>query len=106
MKRIITILATILFLSTNNYSQTYNGVDESFFPSVQVLLNNAKGKKIDSDKILDEQIFTSNLISISVKKIGLGTYIEKYVEIDWSTLVSSGDYTYITSVDDNPKLYM
>jgi hypothetical protein len=104
MKRMITILAT-LFLLNNIYSQDYNGVDDAFFSSIQVLLNNASGKKIDTDKIIDEQVFTSALTSISYKKNWLGTYIEKYVELDWSGLLAIDDYTYISSVDDNPKLY-
>jgi hypothetical protein len=104
MKRMITILAT-LFLLNNMYAQDYIGVDDAFFSSVKVLLNNAKGKKIDSDKIIGEQVFTSAVTSISYKKNWLGVYIEKYVELDWSGLLAIDDYTYISSVDDNPKLY-
>jgi hypothetical protein len=107
MKRMITILAT-LFLLNSAYSQDYTGVDDAFFSSVQVILNNAKGQKISLDNtfgntILGEQVFTSTVVSISTKQSGAITYT-KYTGMDWMALSSPHDYTYRTSVDDNPKL--
>jgi hypothetical protein len=102
------ILTTALCLLNIGYSQDYKGVDANFFSSVQALLNNAKGQKTELDntfgnKILGEQVFTSTAVSVSIKQGGGVTYT-KYAEMDWMEVASPDDYTYRTSVDDNPKL--
>jgi hypothetical protein len=104
MKRLMTILAT-LFLLNNAYSQDYTGVDDAFFSSIQPILNKAKGQKISSDEILNEQVFTSATISATCKNIGLGISIRKYVGMVWSDLSATNEQTYITNVNVNPKLY-
>jgi hypothetical protein len=96
MKRSLAIIST-LFLVNLSHAQTIEGstqFDEGFYTSIQVLLDHVNGKKVEWNKKLVEQEFTSTRVCVTKK--GADIWVDKTVNINWQ-LKEGSNYIFYSS---------